>query len=119
MGDCLGWIGLGRMGEAMVKRLLKGGHGVMVWNRTRSKADPLVEYGADVAANRHELATCDLVFTVVSTTDDLKEVLWRASSAFSPRCTRAAGRRERPRAGTCSRPRACSVRTSRSCTAMR
>ncbi len=30
MGDRLGWIGLGRMGEAMVKRLLKGGYGVMV-----------------------------------------------------------------------------------------
>ncbi len=76
MGDRLGWIGLGRMGEAMVKRLLKGGHAVTVWNRTRSKADPLVEYGADVAANRQALADCDLVFTMVSTTDDLKDVLF-------------------------------------------
>jgi 3-hydroxyisobutyrate dehydrogenase len=76
MSDSLGWIGLGRMGEAMVKRLLKGGHAVTVWNRTRSKADPLVEYGADVAANRQALASCDIVFTMVSTTDDLKEVLF-------------------------------------------
>ena len=39
MAQKIGWIGLGRMGEAMVKRLTKGGYGVDVWNRTRSKAD--------------------------------------------------------------------------------
>ena len=78
MADSLGWIGLGRMGEAMVKRLLKGNHAVTVWNRTRSKAEPLAEYGANIAAARHELAVCDLVFTMVSTTDDLKEVLFAA-----------------------------------------
>jgi 3-hydroxyisobutyrate dehydrogenase len=72
----MGWIGLGRMGEAMVKRLLKGGHAVTVWNRTRSKAEPLAEYGAQLAAARHELASCDIVFTMISTTDDLKEVLF-------------------------------------------
>ena len=76
MSDRLGWIGLGRMGEAMVRRLLKGGHGVTVWNRTRSKAEPLAEYGASVAAARQDLAGCDIVFTMVSTTDDLKEVLF-------------------------------------------
>ena len=32
----IGWIGLGRMGEAMVKKLTAAGHGVMVWNRPRS-----------------------------------------------------------------------------------
>ena len=36
----IGWIGLGRMGEAMAGRLVKAGHGVSVWNRTASKADP-------------------------------------------------------------------------------
>lgn len=76
MSDRLGWIGLGRMGEAMVKHLLKGGHAVEVWNRTRSKAEPLAAYGASVAAARQDLATCDIVFTMVSTTDDLKEVLF-------------------------------------------
>jgi 3-hydroxyisobutyrate dehydrogenase len=76
MSDRLGWIGLGRMGEAMVKRLLKGGHAVTVWNRTRSKAEPLAGYGAGVAAARQDLASCDVVFTMVSTTDDLKEVLF-------------------------------------------
>ena len=49
MSDSIGWIGLGRMGEAMVKRLLKAGHSVSVWNRTVAKAEPLVEYGAVLA----------------------------------------------------------------------
>lgn len=76
MGNSIGWIGLGRMGEAMVKRLLKAGHGVSVWNRTRSKAEPLAEYGAAIAGSRQELAACEVVFTMVSTTDDLKQVLF-------------------------------------------
>jgi 3-hydroxyisobutyrate dehydrogenase len=76
MSKRIGWIGLGRMGEAMVKRLLKAGHEASVWNRTASKAAPLAEYGATIAASKQDLATCDMVFTMVSTTDDLKEVLF-------------------------------------------
>ena len=75
-GSTIGWIGLGRMGEAMVKRLLKGGFAVSVWNRTAAKALPLVEYGARVATTKLDLAGCEVVFTMVSTTDDLKEVLF-------------------------------------------
>ena len=76
MSTRIGWIGLGRMGEAMVKRLLKAGHGVSVWNRTRSKAEPLVECGATLVNTKQDLAGCEIVFTMVSTTDDLKEVLF-------------------------------------------
>lgn len=76
MGNSIGWIGLGRMGEAMVKRLTKAGHGVDVWNRTAAKAAPLADYGATVVAGKQELAACDVVFTMVSTTADLKEVLF-------------------------------------------
>ncbi|NBS08225.1 MAG: NAD(P)-dependent oxidoreductase [Betaproteobacteria bacterium] len=76
MANKVGWIGLGRMGEAMVKRLTKAGHGVDVWNRTRSKAEPLVEYGATIVDHKLDLAACEVVFTMVSTTDDLKEVLF-------------------------------------------
>jgi 3-hydroxyisobutyrate dehydrogenase len=72
----IGWIGLGRMGEAMVKRLAKAGHRARVWNRTRSKAEPLVEYGAQIVDSKLDLADSDVVFTMVSTTDDLKEVLF-------------------------------------------
>ncbi len=76
MSDSLGWIGLGRMGDAMVTRLLKGGHPVMVWNRTRAKAEPLAALGATLAQSKLELAPLDIVFTMVSTTDDLKEILF-------------------------------------------
>ncbi len=76
MANKVGWIGLGRMGEAMVKRLTKAGHGVDIWNRTRSKAEPLVEYGATLVDRKLDLAACETVFTMVSTTDDLKEVLF-------------------------------------------
>ena len=83
MGDRLGWIGLGRMGEAMVKRLLKGGHAVTVWNRTREKAAPLVEAGAKLVDHKYDLATCDIVFTMVSTTADLKEILFGEGGLLS------------------------------------
>ena len=63
MSNTIGWIGLGRMGEAMVKRLLKAGHQVQVWNRTASKAQPLAEYGATIVASKTDLAACDAVFT--------------------------------------------------------
>jgi 3-hydroxyisobutyrate dehydrogenase len=72
----IGWIGLGRMGEAMVKKLTAAGHGVAVWNRTRAKALPLADYGATIVDTKLDLAACDSVFTMVSTTDDLKDVLF-------------------------------------------
>lgn len=78
MQDSLGWIGLGRMGEAMVKRLLSGDYAVRVWNRTAAKAEPLAQYGASVVPSKEDMAGCDVVFTMVSTTDDLKEVLFAA-----------------------------------------
>jgi 3-hydroxyisobutyrate dehydrogenase len=63
------------MGYEMAARLAKGGADVTVWNRTRSKAEPLAQYGAKVAANLVDLATCDIVFVMVSTYDDVKEVV--------------------------------------------
>ncbi len=72
----IGWIGLGRMGFAMSQRLLKNGCDVSVWNRTKSKADPLAEYGARIVNRISDLSGCDMVFTMVSTTDDLMQVLF-------------------------------------------
>ncbi len=76
MAHTLGWIGLGRMGEAMVARLLAAGHDVAVWNRTRAKAEPLAAAGARIVDERRALAARDIVFTMVSTSDDLIEVLF-------------------------------------------
>jgi 3-hydroxyisobutyrate dehydrogenase-like beta-hydroxyacid dehydrogenase len=70
----IGWIGTGRMGYAMVSRLLKAGHKVSVYNRTRAKAEPLTEYGATIVASIAELASCDLVFSMVSASPDLLQV---------------------------------------------
>src|ERR1700757_4156258 len=72
----IGWIGLGRMGEAMAARLIKAGHKPSVWNRTASKADPLARIGAEVVTDKTAMAHCATVFTMVSTTDDLKEILF-------------------------------------------
>jgi len=71
----IGWIGIGRMGYEMAARLAKGGADVTVWNRTRAKAEPLVQYGAKIAAKPSDLAACDIVFVMVSTWDDVKEVV--------------------------------------------
>ena len=71
----LGWIGIGRMGYAMAERLAKGGADLTVWNRTRAKAEPLAAAGAKVADRLVDLAACDVVFVMVSTLDDVAEVV--------------------------------------------
>ncbi len=71
----VGWIGTGRMGAAMATRLASAGTDVTVWNRTRSKAEPLKEYGCAVADSIGDLRGCDIVFTMVSTPADLEQVL--------------------------------------------
>ena len=71
----IGWIGIGRMGYAMAERLAKAGADLTVWNRTRSKAEPLAAHGAKIAQSLPELAACEVVFCMVSTWDDVKEVV--------------------------------------------
>ena len=71
----LGWIGTGRMGYEMAARLAKGGCDIAVWNRTRAKAAPLAKHGAKVVDELKELASRDIVFCMVSTWDDVKQVM--------------------------------------------
>jgi 3-hydroxyisobutyrate dehydrogenase len=71
----LGWVGLGRMGQALASRLLEAGHDVTVYNRTRSKAEPLVALGAAIADTPADLADCDIVFTMVAGSADVAEVV--------------------------------------------
>jgi 3-hydroxyisobutyrate dehydrogenase len=71
----LGWIGIGRMGYAMAERLARAGADLTVWNRTRAKAEPLAALGAKVADRLADLAACDIVFVMVSTFDDVAEVI--------------------------------------------
>jgi len=74
-GAKLGWIGTGRMGFEMARRLAKGGCDLTVWNRTRAKAEPLAKDGAKIVDSLPGLAGCDIVFCMVSTYDDVKEVI--------------------------------------------
>ena len=79
----IGWIGLGRMGYPMVERLVKRGHAVEVWNRTRAKAEPLGVKGAKIAARPSDLADVDILFTMVSTGADLDEVVFGANGVLN------------------------------------
>jgi 3-hydroxyisobutyrate dehydrogenase len=74
-GLAVGWIGAGRMGAAMATRLAKAGIDLTVWNRTRAKAEALVEHGCAVADTIADLRDRDVVFTMVSTPADLEQVL--------------------------------------------
>jgi 3-hydroxyisobutyrate dehydrogenase len=71
----VGWIGVGRMGLALVTRLLDAGHEVAVYNRTRAKAEPLAGLGATIVDTPADLADCDVVFTMVAGSADVEEVI--------------------------------------------
>ena len=47
----LGWIGTGRMGAPMAGRLIRAGYSVVIWNRTRAKAESEELKGAKVAGS--------------------------------------------------------------------
>jgi 3-hydroxyisobutyrate dehydrogenase len=71
----VGWIGTGRMGVALAGRLLDAGHDVAVYNRTRSKTESLAGRGVKVVDAPVDLADRDVVFVMVSGSDDLTHVL--------------------------------------------
>ena len=79
----VGWIGTGRMGFAMAARLAKAGADLTAWNRTKSKAEPLAEYGCAIATDIAELRDRDVVFTMVSTPADLEQVLLGAGGLLA------------------------------------
>jgi 3-hydroxyisobutyrate dehydrogenase len=79
----LGWAGTGRMGYQLASRLLRAGHDVAVYNRTRAKAEPLAELGASVVDTPAELADRDIVFTMVAGPKDFKEVVLGSDGILS------------------------------------
>lgn len=70
----VGWVGTGRMGFQLASRLLEAGVDLWVWNRTRSKAEPLADKGAKVVDSPADLAECDIVFTMVAGPSDVLAV---------------------------------------------
>src|SRR5579864_5030789 len=71
----IGWVGAGRMRYALAERLLRDGVKLSIYNRTRSKAEPLAALGATVVGELAELAACDIVFVIVADSGDLIEVV--------------------------------------------
>jgi 3-hydroxyisobutyrate dehydrogenase len=72
----IAFVGLGTMGAPMAARLLAAGFDVTVHNRTREREEPLAALGASRAATPREAAAgAELLFTNVSDTADVREVL--------------------------------------------
>jgi 3-hydroxyisobutyrate dehydrogenase-like beta-hydroxyacid dehydrogenase len=70
----IGWIGAGRMGLRLAERLVDAGHDVAIYNRTRSKTEPVVAKGAVAVDKPVDLADRDVVFSIVAASADLLDV---------------------------------------------
>jgi 3-hydroxyisobutyrate dehydrogenase len=74
---CLGFIGIGLMGDPMTRRLLDAGFAVTVWNRTAEKCAPLREAGATLAGSIAELVSgVDVVMLCLANTAVVEEVVF-------------------------------------------
>src|ERR1700760_3787763 len=79
----VGWIGMGRMGYPMAERLLKAGYDVSIWNRTKSKAEPLAKSGGKIVDKLSDLAGCDVVFSIVAEGKDVEQVYFGKEGVLS------------------------------------
>jgi 3-hydroxyisobutyrate dehydrogenase len=79
----IGWVGMGRMGYPMAERLVKAGYDVHIWNRTRSKAEPLAAKGATLVDSPRDLAGVDVLATMVSTGKDVEQVYFGENGVLS------------------------------------
>jgi 3-hydroxyisobutyrate dehydrogenase len=71
----VGWLGTGRMGSVLIRRLLSAGTDVLVYNRTKSKAEPLAAEGAKIVDHAADLARAQVVFVMVGASQDLLDAL--------------------------------------------
>jgi 3-hydroxyisobutyrate dehydrogenase-like beta-hydroxyacid dehydrogenase len=71
----LGYVGLGVMGGGVAKRLLDAGHSVTGWNRTKAKAQWLLDAGMGWGESPRAVAeAADVVFTMVTNTSAVRAV---------------------------------------------
>ena len=71
----VGFIGLGIMGKPMSKNILKNGHEVVVYNRSRAAVDELVALGAKGAGSSKEVAEeCSVIITMVPNSPQVRAV---------------------------------------------
>ncbi len=74
----IGFIGLGIMGSEMARNLLQGEVPLVVYNRTRAKADSLIAEGAIWAASPRDVATADIVFTMLAHPEAVQSIALRS-----------------------------------------
>jgi 3-hydroxyisobutyrate dehydrogenase len=80
----IGWIGTGVMGRWMCQHLMSKGYAATVYNRTREKAQPLVDAGAKYAASPKAVAEqSDVVFAIVGFPPDVREVFLGTNGALA------------------------------------
>lgn len=71
----IGFIGIGIMGKSMARNLMKAGHELAVYTRTKAKADELVAEGAEWCDSVKKCAEGrDMVITIIGTPKDVEEV---------------------------------------------
>jgi 3-hydroxyisobutyrate dehydrogenase len=82
----LGFVGLGFMGEAMARNLVRAGTPLLVWNRTPAKAQALAGEGAEAVADVADLfARAEVVILMLANAQAVDEVLRRGTSEFAAR----------------------------------
>lgn len=85
MSTQISFLGIGLMGEPMVRRLLHAGFAVTVWNRTASKAEPLAEFGAmPVAELADAVSSADVVISMLEAGPVVGLVIDAALPALRP-----------------------------------
>ena len=73
----IGFVGLGNMGSAMARNLIKAGHALTVYNRTRSRSEELAQRGAAIADSPAKAAAeAEIVVTMVADDQALEEVVF-------------------------------------------
>src|SRR5690242_14426174 len=70
----IGFIGLGRMGHHVAANLMKAGHSVTVWNRSKAPVEALVAQGASAAASPEDALQGDAVFSMLSNDQVMRDV---------------------------------------------
>jgi 3-hydroxyisobutyrate dehydrogenase-like beta-hydroxyacid dehydrogenase len=71
----IGFLGLGNMGQAVAANLLKGGHELLVWNRSPGASQALVEQGATAVSEPAQAFAADVVFSMLADDKALRAVL--------------------------------------------
>jgi 3-hydroxyisobutyrate dehydrogenase/2-hydroxy-3-oxopropionate reductase len=81
----VGFVGLGKMGQPMVRRLLAAGHTVHVFNRSRAPMDALAEDGAQPAPSATAVAErAEVVMTALPTPESVESVYQQLAAAARP-----------------------------------